>query len=153
MAGLIREYVAHRSVNNHTLFALIIATVMRWLTSVKDLKDLRAQYVALARKYHTDIKGGNKRIMQEINNERDWWLKELNASSTTPNRSVVNRPEKAVPVKVDLDDEYYSSSDFWDDDWVNGEISKQRKQGDMVYGAITLLLAIGAVIFILTLMY
>ena len=40
-----------------------------YFTNIKTVEELKKQYFALAKKYHSDITGGSAEIMKEINNE------------------------------------------------------------------------------------
>ena len=42
---------------------------MKYFSNVNSIEELKKQYFALAKKYHSDITGGSDEIMKEINNE------------------------------------------------------------------------------------
>ena len=41
----------------------------KWFIGIRNYKDLRKKYVALSKKYHPDLMGGNTEVMKEINIE------------------------------------------------------------------------------------
>ena len=42
---------------------------MKYFSNIKTIEELKKQYFALAKKYHSDITGGSDDIMKQINAE------------------------------------------------------------------------------------